>query len=106
MPDKPLPPPDYFLGCDLGQSQDFTALAALERTQAEGTRPGTWTYTVRGLKRFELGSRYPSIVRDVVELVSTKPLAGCVLGIDQTGVGAAVVDMFREAKPKAKLRPV
>jgi hypothetical protein len=35
-----------------------------------------------------------------------RPLRGCVLGVDQTGVGRPVVDLFREARLPCKLSPV
>lgn len=107
------------LGLDLGQAQDYTALAIVE---AQGTarmvdRPGPWRYSrmlgqearttvtervegppvtlqVRALERFELGTPYPRIVARVVELVKG---SGAALAIDATGVGAPVVDMFHMA---------
>jgi hypothetical protein len=107
LPFKP-PSPAFFLGLDLGQAQDFSALVALARHQIEGERAGTYHHVARGIRRWPLGTLYTQIVKDVVELVSKPPLAGCVLGVDRTGVGAAVVDCLKDAKPKllAKLKPV
>jgi hypothetical protein len=100
----------YFLGLDLGQAVDFSALAALRRRfVAEG--PGehrakpVYSYTLRGLKRWPLGTLYTDICREVVELVSKPPLSDCILAIDKTGCGSPFVDMLTAAKPKATLRP-
>jgi hypothetical protein len=48
--------PEYFLGLDLGQAGDYTALAALDAVE----RPdGTRSYGVRHLHRWPLGTRSP-----------------------------------------------
>ncbi len=92
--------PAYFLGLDLGQSQDFTALAVLERPLASiedvlaRRRPA---YALRHLQRFPLGTAYPAIVQRVVELLGSPLLSGSTLAVDQTGVGRAVVDMLADA---------
>ena len=56
--------PDYFLGLDLGQTRDFTALAVLERsppTDADTTVEQS-EYAQRHLHRFPLGTPYTEIV--------------------------------------------
>jgi hypothetical protein len=103
------PPPHYFLGLDLGQAVDFSALVALERREPEGRPvPGRrrYRYEVRGVKRWALRTPYLTIAADVAKLVEGPPLAGCVLGIDKTGVGAGVVEVIVAARPKATIRPV
>jgi hypothetical protein len=93
----------YFLGLDLGQARDFSALCALRRLD----RPrGGSLHTLRGLKRWPLGTLYTAICAEVVGLVGRPPLAGCQLGIDHTGVGGAFVDMIKAAGPHATVRPV
>jgi hypothetical protein len=97
-----LPPPvmDHFLGLDLGQAQDPTALVVIERRFWPGlsSRPQYWC---RHLQRWQLGTPYPEIVRDMTKLSSAigpnglPVLPGATLVIDGTGVGRAVVDMFR-----------
>jgi hypothetical protein len=53
------------------------------------------------LKRWELRTPYTSIVADVVRLMTGNVLGGpAKLIIDATGVGRAVVDMFRAALPR------
>ena len=90
----------YFVGLDLGQAQDFTALAVLTRPRLTGREcPADRKppYAVPHLKRYLLGTPYPVIVAAVVELLRTSKLHGSMLVVDQTGVGRAVVDMLTEA---------
>jgi hypothetical protein len=89
--------PSYIVGLDLGQTADFTALAVLERPTA--LRKGdSVVYAMRHLRRFALGTPYTEIVPAVAKLVDAPPLTGHVsLVVDQTGVGRAVVDMFRRS---------
>jgi len=98
----PLPEPatsstppgiELLAGLDLGQLQDYTALAIGRRVPTpEGNR-----YDVTALHRFELGTGYPAMVRKVSEWLNQPELSRTRLVVDQTGVGVAVVDMFREA---------
>jgi hypothetical protein len=90
----------HFVGLDLGQAQDFTALAVLSRPRLTGTEPPADRqppYAVGHLHRFPLGTPYPAVVAAVVDLLRTPPLSGCMLVADQTGVGRAVVDMLTDA---------
>jgi hypothetical protein len=117
----------YLAGLDLGQSNDFTALAVLERTrpadpieswirqiwlgiETDPTPPAATkaerTYALRHLERFPLGTSYPAICDRMVELFAKPPLAGATLVVDQTGVGRAVMDVLRRSRPKATIRPI
>ena len=119
----------YVVGLDLGQAQDYTALAVLERSRwvdeplvsygAMGrveTIPASPTalvppaserrYAARHLERFPLGTGYPEIVDRVVALFARAPLTGSTLAVDQTGVGRAVVDLLCKARPRCTLRPI
>jgi hypothetical protein len=90
----------HFVGLDLGQAQDFTAIAVLSRPRLTGNERGADRhppYGVPHLARFPLGTPYPQIVAAVVELLRSPPLRGCMLVADQTGVGGAVVDMLEDA---------
>ncbi len=90
---------EYFIGLDLGQAQEFTALAVLERTAVGPGAPQHLrrpAYALRHLHRFPLGTPYPEVVATVRTLLKTPPLPHAVLGIDQTGVGQAVLQMFAE----------
>jgi hypothetical protein len=109
--DRPatVPPPDFVLGLDLGQAQDYSALAVLERTWAPDPADDkalVRSYALRHLKRWPLGTAYPLIVAEVATLAGTPPLDWPILGVDQTGVGGAVVGMLRAAALPARLRPV
>src|SRR5262245_43983021 len=86
---------EYFIGLDLGRTQDFTALAVLERraVASPGAKP---EYALRRLQRFPLGTAYTQIVPAVAALRSKEPLRQAPLLVDQTGVGRAVVDMLRQ----------
>jgi len=99
----------FTIGLDLGQSHDYTAIVVVERLDAFSGRhrEDLWgrhvddldTYFhVRHIERLPLGTSYPEVVRHVGRLLEMRPLIGetvCVL--DATGVGRAVVDMFKEA---------
>jgi hypothetical protein len=82
--------PRFFLGVDLGQAHDFTALVVLERSGTE--------LHVRHAERLVLGMSYPDQVERVAALVGSPELAHDVLvAVDSTGVGRAVVDLLRVA---------
>ena len=92
----------FFLGLDLGQAQDYTALCVAERNEYNYSLPRV-QYHVRHLQRFKLGTSYPAIVDAVKSMYDRPPLRGqSALVVDATGVGRPVVDLFR----KAGLRPV
>lgn len=85
--------PRFFVGLDLGQSSDYTALSVLDQIKS-GTEA---SYQVRHLERVR-GVPYPKIVDKVTEIMHSPTLAGSsALVVDQTGVGAPVVDLFRQA---------
>lgn len=99
--------PDYIVGLDLGQAQDFSALAVLERRWLEGMGKRRQSlYAVRHLQRWPLGTPYSAIVAEVGNLVASPPLNHALMAVDQTGVGSAVVDMLRRPRLKTVLRPV
>lgn len=111
-----------YLGLDLGQASDYSALAVIEapvwsidaqdwissatlprwaledgswqswQHRAPG-RPPLW---LRTLHRYPLQTPYPDVVTDVIRrLGGASPRDDAMLIIDGTGVGAAVTDMFR-----------
>lgn len=82
-------PPEYIIGVDLGQAQDYTAVAVLQRDTREtgktrtkltdswgggfGTRQVPETenaYQVRHLERLPLGTPYPEQVEKVSQIVT------------------------------------
>ena len=90
----------HFVGLDLGQPTEFTALAVLERplASAEGLLAGCRpAYALRHLRRFPLGTPYPAVMQAVVSLLGSARLSDPTLVVDQTGVGHAVVGMLAEA---------
>jgi len=83
----------FSVGLDLGQSSDYTALSVLERIGI-GHEAG---YQVRHLERVR-GVSYPVIVSKVSAMLHTPALENDVsLVVDQTCVGALVVDLFNQA---------
>src|SRR5829696_5083754 len=109
----------YYLGLDLGQSADYSALSVVEepvwaspsgwvspsdlppdylgqllKDARRNGRPPNPPLAVRHLERFELGTRYTKIAERVRELIYTPPLLDkpAVLLCDKTGVGAGVID--------------
>jgi hypothetical protein len=128
---------DYFLGLDLGQASDYTAIAvvnldaaylAVARDRAarydrlDAARKSLFydgidlrvmereleeeklstipepVYEVRHLERMPLRTPYTEVARRVGVLMQTPPLRQKVeLVVDATGVGAAVVDILRDA---------
>jgi hypothetical protein len=114
----PASPHDRFvIGCDLGQSQDYTALCVLERitvNSSEVRQQGfeapavvnttRKVYHLRHLQRLKLGTGYPEIVQFVGTLLKALPPAKMApaLVVDSTGVGRPVIDAMK----KAGLRPI
>jgi len=87
------PVPSFFVGVDLGQASDFTAIAIIQR---DHDLPGA-IYRVRHIERTR-GVPYPLIVDRIHSLIHTPELeAGIIyLVVDKTGVGAPVVDLLRD----------
>ena len=93
-------------GLDLGQARDYSALVVTERVhQVANPRPPgetfeddepTWqdAYHVRHTQRWRLGTPYPSVIAEVVELLQRPELAEALLVFDRSGVGGAVADLI------------
>jgi hypothetical protein len=102
--------PRYYVGLDLGQAADYTALCLLEQQLAQGAE--LVVFHARYLYRYPLGTSYPAIVEDVCTLLERAPLPHGVSTLipDATGCGAAVIDLFRRERQrgrlKAELKPV
>lgn len=111
-----------YLGLDLGQASDYSALAVIEEPvwstlstawvssatlprevvdsriwqRWQQHAPGKPPLWLRTLHRYPLQTPYPAVVADVIRrLGGSPPRDDALLVIDGTGVGAAVVDMFR-----------
>lgn len=101
----------WLVGCDLGQSVDFTAISIIERTDApklqilQGWPTGKveydTTFAVRDLQRLERGTSYVEQVAHISEVMATAPLSdNAKLIVDRSGVGRGVFDMLVDAKLK------
>ncbi|OPY57383.1 MAG: hypothetical protein A4E49_00048 [Methanosaeta sp. PtaU1.Bin112] len=84
---------NFYIGLDLGQASDYTALIIVESIPD----PGGKIYHVRRLERIR-GEPYPKVAEKVKAIMASPALAGkTALVVDQTGVGRPVVDLLREA---------
>ncbi|MBX5221276.1 hypothetical protein HJC04_13255 [Rhizobium sp. NLR8a] len=87
-------PIKFYVGLDLGQAADFTAIAIVEKTDGGLTVPHL--DRVRGLP-------YPRLVTMTADLMARPELRGhSQLIVDATGVGRPVLDMLRSSE----LQPV
>lgn len=98
----------FFVGVDLGQMSDYTAICVIEAKGVEtgkvldhGGRPALELraeYQVRHLERPARGTPYPAVVKRVRQILSLGEFKASwrdpVLAVDASGVGRAVVDMF------------
>jgi hypothetical protein len=97
----------FFLGLDLGQISDYSAIVVLRSTDRDPPRRYEGSY----LYRWALGTSYPDIAQETARLasrVAQLPQAQeAWLAVDATGVGLPVVDMLRrERMPRVKMVPV
>jgi hypothetical protein len=101
----------YYVGLDLGQSNDYTALAVVQSVKQRGLDGSTKTFLhLRHLERYPLGKPYTSVADGVTALIRSPvfnrdeydPTRGRVarpkveLIVDKTGVGVAVTDLLKE----------
>lgn len=99
----------FYLGLDLGQRRDPSAIAVVERVQERRAfqAPVFSGLLVRHLERIPLGTSYPRVVRRVRSIVSSEELRGrCSVAADGTGVGAPVMDMLRDARMACEIASV
>lgn len=101
--------PNYFIGLDLGQSSEYTALAVLERTAqivTKAPKQWAWIYAIRHLQRFAIGTPYTQVLSTVLQLTREPPLNKATLVMDQTSVGEPIVRLFRQSSLQISMRPV
>lgn len=85
----------YTLGLDLGKNRDPTALALIESDLDDDID------RLRGLHRFKLGTPLTQLPALLKPHLTAPPLAGRVrIAIDATGIGGAIVELFREQLPR------
>jgi hypothetical protein len=103
---------DYYVGLDLGQSADYTALAVIQRVPTYDVETGKHEVDLhlRHLERFPLKTPYTDITDSVKALLSGPPFTDDVrdgfrvrptrteLVVDKTGVGVAVTDLLTERR--------
>ncbi len=103
---------NFYVGADLGQSYDPTAIVVLERqwgylSQADGVHdlntPLTF-YRVRHMERLPLGMDYVQQVQHIGGVMRRAPLCthDAELLIDFTGVGRPVFDIFNQQGIRAE----
>jgi hypothetical protein len=82
----------FFVGVDLGQTQDPTAVTIVQRLPAyAGGR-----LALRHLERLSLGTSYPRIVQHLKQLMRRPEVRNrSTLVVDATGVGRPVLDYLR-----------
>ena len=106
---------DYFVGLDLGQCQDFTALAVVEKTEVAGAwDAAAFAYAketavrLRHMERIPLGTSYPEVVARVGKVIRSAALANGRrhLVVDATGVGQPVVDLLEREDLPCEIWPV
>lgn len=99
----------FYVGLDVGQSVDPSALAVVERVTVPELQPGRrymfagatavpWTTTLRlrHLERLPLKMNYVAQAKHVARMMDTAPLrTNARLFVDATGVGRGVVDLMR-----------
>jgi hypothetical protein len=103
---------DFCIGVDLGQSNDYTALAIVEKLHSGNLQKLTALH-LRHLERYPLLTPYPEIADKVVALAQSEYLVTYTtdemlnritlypeLVVDQTGVGVAVTDLLKERELK------
>jgi hypothetical protein len=100
----------FFVGLDLGQSADYTALAVVQSVKEKG-EGGRWRrfLHLRYLERYPLRTPYTDVANGVTALMGSEilnrdeydPSRGRVakprveLLVDKTGVGVAVTDLLK-----------
>jgi hypothetical protein len=104
----------YFVGLDLGQAQDYTALAVIEAADTKGEWDPVNLYfgrhrelRLRHLERMPLGRPYPEMVARTGQVMRSGALisASRWLAVDATGVGRPVVDLLQLQKLPCLLWP-
>lgn len=107
-----MSPPRYFIGADLGQSNDYSTVLVISPNDDPDP-----TYNLGHIERIPLRTRYPAIVKHLGDVVNalrtpvrqtvTAPVLGTpvsievkphvTLVVDYTGVGRPVADMIVDA---------
>jgi hypothetical protein len=105
---------NYYVGLDLGQSADYTALAVVQKVPTHDPETGKHGHELhlKHLERYPLKTPYTDIADKVKTLITgppfTMPVLDARLGrvakpttelvVDKTGVGVAVTDLLKERR--------
>src|SRR5215212_7731058 len=107
----------FYVGLDLGQAADYTAVAVIEDGKKKNPAGGIESYLhLRHLERYDLRTLYPDIAEGVAALMRDERLSpqeydpsrlryfrtAPELIVDQTGVGPAVTDILKKKGLKFK----
>ena len=112
---EPVRQSEFFVGVDLGQKEDYTAIAVLERFREvvgppdwkTGVRPTEMRYDVRHLERVPLGTEYGEIVARIGRIARCGDLRGrATIVVDATGVGAPVLELLQKEPMDCRVVPV
>ena len=89
----------FFVALDLGAAGEYTALAVIERPYVHRSFPRAQrrpAHSLRYLRRFPIGMSYPEVFEELRQLIRKPPLPGCILGVDETGVGRSVASLLKD----------
>ncbi len=98
----------YYIGVDLGQKRDHTAVAVLEkaevvfgeRNRVSYERQREWRHSVRLLERMALGTPYTEVAERLIRIARSDEMKHrCTMVLDATGVGLPVVDLIKQKQP-------
>jgi len=103
------PKVEWFSGLDLGQAQEFSAFAIVEKTtgpekDVKGRPIGR--FAVRHLNRFPVGTPYTEIGSRLAGMFAAPPLVDSSLAVDITMVGKPILELLRRAKINAHIQAV
>lgn len=99
----------YCTGLDIGQSQEYTAVAVLEQSRLpDPDTPDRHVkhYAVRHLERFPMGTSYLEIGAKLATLFAEPPLQRSPLAVDLTAVGRPVLQLLKRSKIQANFQPM
>jgi hypothetical protein len=106
---------EFFIGLDLGQRRDYSAIVILETAEIASKERSPLTFaptittrrTVRHIERLGIRTPYPDIVERATRIADKlADIAPTNLAIDATGGGIPVRDMFRKPTAKWRFAPV
>jgi hypothetical protein len=102
----------FYVGLDLGQSADYTALSVVQEVTEKNPAGGNEKYLhLRHLERYPLRTLYPDIADEVADLMRNEALSpweydpsglrhfrrAPELIVDNIGVGPAVTDLLKKS---------